>query len=520
MFCENCGQPMDEGSSFCGSCGNKIEPEENANQTQASETSENYNEPDVADYQTQASMATDRFCENCGQPMDEGSSFCESCGHENAPEGRAKPKISARTIIIAALAIIVVVGGIFAWRIMSGDKQSTPAPPVMATVPGVTGMTQVQAETNIKEEGLTVGTITNENHDSVPAGSVISQSLPAGTSVEQGTAVDMQVSTGTANVIVMNVIDMALVEAEAAITEAGLVVGTKTEENHRTVPKDSVISQSLPVGISVARGTAVDLRVSSGRDIRPVDSGGGGSGVGSAPPPVATNPPKPPAVKPSGPTPEEIAAQLKAIEDARAAAKAQPVSPQTPPTQKTTPVATSPKPASQVVSVNLTAGTPINVITSSTISTEKSQTGEGFEAVLDEDVMYDGRVVARRGSIVKGVISESDPGGRIRGVASISLRLTELTLADGRKVSITTNNHITEASSSVGKDVAKTGIGAGIGAAIGAIAGGGRGAAIGAAIGGAGGTAAALATRGDPAVIAPETRITFNLTLPLNVLLK
>ena len=216
---------------------------------------------------------------------------------------------------------------------------------------------------------------------------------------------------------------------------------------------------------------------------------------------------------------EQMAEQLRKIQEKRNVTSSASKTP-APPGSGKLPPAANPQSASKVVLVNLTSGTPINVITSSTISTENSKTGEGFEAVLSEDIAYDGRVVARRGSIVKGVISESDPGGRVRGVATISLRLTVVTLADGRQVSVTTNNHTLEASSSVGKDVTKTGIGAGIGAAIGAIAGGGRGAAIGAAIGGAGGTATALATRGDPAVIAKETEITFNLTLPLSFVLK
>jgi len=227
--------------------------------------------------------------------------------------------------------------------------------------------------------------------------------------------------------------------------------------------------------------------------------------------PHPSSPAPPPPAQASGPTPEQIAAQVAKIQAGRNASSG---------SKTPSPPAANPQSASKVVSVSLTPGTPINVITSSTISTENSKTGEGFEAVLNEDVTYDGRVVARRGSIVKGVISESDPGGRVRGVATISLRLTVLTLTDGRQVSLTTNNHTVEAQSSVGKDVAKTGVGAGIGAAIGAIAGGGRGAAIGAAIGGAGGAATALATRGDPAVIVPETRITFNLTLPLSFVLK
>jgi flagellar biosynthesis GTPase FlhF len=167
----------------------------------------------------------------------------------------------------------------------------------------------------------------------------------------------------------------------------------------------------------------------------------------------------------------------------------------------------------------LNAGTPINVITSSALSTQTVKAGDVFTMVLNDDVTEGGRVIVKRGASVRGVILDSDPGGRVKGVATMSLTLTTLTLADDNEVSVKTNEYNVEANSSVGKDVAKTGIGAGIGAAIGAIAGGARGAAIGAGIGGAAGVGTALATRGDPAVIAPETPITFNLTAPLTVTL-
>jgi hypothetical protein len=99
----------------------------------------------------------------------------------------------------------------------------------------------------------------------------------------------------------------------------------------------------------------------------------------------------------------------------------------------------------------------------------------------------------------------------------MALKLTSLTLADGREISIETNTHSIAAKTTKKKDATKIGIGAGIGAAIGAIAGGGKGAAIGAGVGGAAGTGATLATRGDSAVIASETLITFELTAPLQV---
>ena len=170
--------------------------------------------------------------------------------------------------------------------------------------------------------------------------------------------------------------------------------------------------------------------------------------------------------------------------------------------------------------VTLAAGTPIKAITSSEISTQTGKTGDRITMTLNEDITDGGRVIAQRGSTVKGVISESDPGGRVKGVAMISVTMNSLTLANGSEVSVKTNDFSQEAASSVGKDATRTGIAAGIGAAIGAIAGGAKGAAIGAGAGAATGTGVALATHGNAAVIAPETVITFNLTVPLTVTLQ
>ena len=201
---------------------------------------------------------------------------------------------------------------------------------------------------------------------------------------------------------------------------------------------------------------------------------------------------------------EQAKAAEDAAEQARAAAKQARVSAK----------------KARVQTVTLAAGTPINVITSTEISTRTGHTGDRVTMILNQDISDGNRVIAQRGSNVRGLISESDPGGRVRGVATISLTLTGLTLADGNEISVTTNDHHVDAQSSVGRDMAKTGIGAGIGAAVGALVDGGRGAAIGAGIGSAAGAVSVLATHGDPAVIAPETAITFNLTAPLTITLQ
>lgn len=179
-----------------------------------------------------------------------------------------------------------------------------------------------------------------------------------------------------------------------------------------------------------------------------------------------------------------------------------------------TPVARAIAPAPPTV---IPAGHPISVRTTTALSTKTAQTGEPFIAHLTTPLAVGNRVLAPAGAEVRGVVADSDPGGRVKGVASMSVRLTGVTTSNGTLLPINTNAYGVVARQTKGKDAAKIGIGAGVGAAIGAIAGGGKGAAIGAATGGGAGTGVVLATRGDPAVLPSESVITFTLTAPVEV---
>ena len=165
----------------------------------------------------------------------------------------------------------------------------------------------------------------------------------------------------------------------------------------------------------------------------------------------------------------------------------------------------------------LESGSVISVFTSSDISTKESRGGQKFTASLANAIVDGDWVIAKRGAPVEGVVVSSDPGGRVKGTASISVRLESITLADGRKLELSTNSYTKEAQASKKKDALKVGGGAALGAIIGGIAGGGKGAAIGAGVGGAGGTGVVLATRGDPAVIPGESQLSFRVMTPVQV---
>jgi hypothetical protein len=165
----------------------------------------------------------------------------------------------------------------------------------------------------------------------------------------------------------------------------------------------------------------------------------------------------------------------------------------------------------------LPAGTVIPVRSTAEISTSKVKNGSVFEALLEKDLVSDGTVLAKAGSLVNCIVVESDPGGRVKGVASLSVAAKSIAGVGGNLLAVKTESYSVSAKNTKKKDTVRTGIATGVGAVVGGIAGGGKGAAIGAGVGGGAGTGAVSATRGDPAVIGAETRLQFTLKSPVTI---
>lgn len=168
----------------------------------------------------------------------------------------------------------------------------------------------------------------------------------------------------------------------------------------------------------------------------------------------------------------------------------------------------------------LPAGTPIGVRTTAELSTKSVKNGSVFDALLERDLVMDGTILAKAGSRVSCIVVSSDPGGRVKGVASMSVAARSIAGVEANTLTVKTDSYSVDADTTKGKDAAKTGIAAGAGAVIGAIAGGGKGAAIGAGAGAAAGAGANLLTRGEAAVIPTETLIEFKLAAPATVVLR
>jgi hypothetical protein len=179
-------------------------------------------------------------------------------------------------------------------------------------------------------------------------------------------------------------------------------------------------------------------------------------------------------------------------------------------------VAAVPPPPAPVVApeparVTLTPGTMLSVRLNQALSSDRSRQGDVFGGTLDQPLEIDGFVVAERGARVEGRVSEVQEAGRVKGLAQLTLELTRLYTSDGQSIPIRTTQFVQRGLASKKEDAEKVGAGAVLGTIIGAIAGGGKGAAIGAAAGGAAGAGTVAATRGKPALLPAETRVSFRV---------
>jgi len=168
----------------------------------------------------------------------------------------------------------------------------------------------------------------------------------------------------------------------------------------------------------------------------------------------------------------------------------------------------------------LPAGTVIPVRTTSELSTKNLADGSVFDALLEKGIVVDGTLIAPQGAHVAGVVVSSDPGGKVKGVASLAVTIRQITGVKDQTIRVKTNNFSATAETSKGRDAKRTGILAGAGAVVGAIAGGGKGAAIGAGAGAATGVGANMMTRGKDAVIPAETLIEFTLAAPTTIVVQ
>ncbi len=166
--------------------------------------------------------------------------------------------------------------------------------------------------------------------------------------------------------------------------------------------------------------------------------------------------------------------------------------------------------------LTLPAGTTISVRTTRFLSSDHDKVGEAFTTTLDQPIVVNGFVVARRGQPMTGRVVTAK---KEHGESQLGVELASLTLVDGTQVPVKTElvTNSTPNAGVGGREVGGVAATTGVGAIIGGAAGGGGGAGIGAGVGAVAGIAGVLLTRGRPTVVPPETLLTFRVDDALTI---
>lgn len=172
--------------------------------------------------------------------------------------------------------------------------------------------------------------------------------------------------------------------------------------------------------------------------------------------------------------------------------------------------------APQSATIVIPSGTPLHVRVDETIDTRRNRSGDPFTATLSEPIEVEGRAMVPAGTEFTGHVTSAAASGRLRGRASLGLRLDSFRL-NGREYPIQTSSVDRVSASHKKRNGILIGGGAGVGAAIGALAGGGAGALIGAGAGAGAGTVGAVATGKRQVGIGAETPLRFTLRAPVEM---
>jgi serine/threonine-protein kinase len=135
--------------------------------------------------------------------------------------------------------------------------------PHYTTVPQVVGLTERQAETQLRSAGLVVRIGDGQNSTSVPAGSILTTDPPPGAKIRKGDAVVLIPSLGPRLIKVPDVTDRSEAEAKQVLKEAGFQVTVRRSFDD-TVQQGDVVSQNPEGATKLEQGASVTIVVSKG----------------------------------------------------------------------------------------------------------------------------------------------------------------------------------------------------------------------------------------------------------------
>ena len=131
-----------------------------------------------------------------------------------------------------------------------------------STIPDVVGRTQAAAESLLKTNNF-IPEVKEAPSDTVPKGTVISQTPAANSKATKNSVVTITVSSGAGDVSIPNVVGLNAATASNQLGQAGFAV-TTSQQSSTTMAAGNVISTNPTPGTKAAKGSTVAIVVSTG----------------------------------------------------------------------------------------------------------------------------------------------------------------------------------------------------------------------------------------------------------------
>ncbi|WKX10771.1 Stk1 family PASTA domain-containing Ser/Thr kinase [Streptomyces sp. NL15-2K] len=177
-------------------------------------------------------------------------------GYDDRPDRRRQRKSNTSTILLVVAGILVLVGAVLIgrWIFASGGVTDS-----TVAVPNLVGTAQKDAEAQLTNSDLKVGTITPKPCEDQAKGNVCDQDPDPKTKVDKNSTVNLVVSTGAPKVTVPDVQGLSYEKAKSQLEDKGFDVDQKIQESDRE--PGVVIGQDPGGDTEQEKGSTITLTV-------------------------------------------------------------------------------------------------------------------------------------------------------------------------------------------------------------------------------------------------------------------
>ncbi|MHC3470226.1 Stk1 family PASTA domain-containing Ser/Thr kinase [Streptomyces sp. 7R007] len=179
-------------------------------------------------------------------------------GYDDRPDRRRQKKSNTSTILLVVAGILVLVGAILIgkWAFGGGGVGND-----TVSVPNLVGLSQSDAEKQLTNSDLKLGTVKQQPCENQSKGNVCSQDPAKNTEVKKESTVNLVVSTGAPKVQVPSVIGLSLDDAKSKLEGDDYQFKVETKTRESSEDPNTVLDQNPIGGKEVEKGTTVTLTI-------------------------------------------------------------------------------------------------------------------------------------------------------------------------------------------------------------------------------------------------------------------